>query len=603
MKNIIKESHKKTGIYIIILILFCFNTAKAQPGWRDFTARYAYRILDENQKEISFKTDKDYRIMINNMLYTSPEIPQEKLKTASRSDNGFQKQIHINDFSSSIPQENNNLGDNRLQIKIIYKKDTMFIMQPTGKGSFGNEILKNGTDAELTFIPGYYYFPGWTKQILDNIPKTSGNVKIANISQRHFIIPEKMYTSLFYTNHKDDLFSKADKLIADNFMKEYFSVQKTIETTQFDQSVEPYSDPYFNSALFPTKDPDRVFSMIGFSSSQSNCTSYKNFFSILNKKQNTIKLFFPKKNPRLFGSEALYADSFNHILYLPVWTKKEFNNNLSDCQNQLPAEYQMYSSKDEGKTWQENNPVKKLFKHYDFRKIEFLDKNHALAYSKKSLKQKVKNSEIVQGTYYLLKNMQVTDSLKTPNDLYYDSNNNNYRFSVEGDTILLGSWTYDEEYNIGKTKYTQPFLKKSGDTWKFQVKEKMYDRSVPKIIKKEDLVQEYQNFHLINKRELIFKNGSGSLKLSSDIQDHELGNGYLVLEKDQQIYLIDRHSVYLSHDGGTTWFLYPLPLEQQNGSYHFLEIDDQNKLSFFSNEFTEEGKKIRKIFHKFTVEK
>lgn len=583
--------------------MFCFNIVKAQPGWRDFTARYSYRILDENQKEISFKTNNDYSIMINNILYTSPKIPQEKLKTASRSDNGFQNQIRLNDFSLSIPQKNINSGDKELEIKIIYKKDTMFINQPTGNGSFGNEILENGTDAELTFIPGHYYFPEWTREILDNIPKTTGNVRIANLSQPHFIIPKKVYESLFSATNRNNAFSQADKIVADNFMKGYFSVQKTIQPTRFDKSVAPYSDPNFETSFFPTKDPDRVFSMIGFSLSQSNCTSYKNFFSILNKKQNTIELFFPKKNPRLFGSEELYVDSFNHILYLPVWTRKELNKNLSDCQNQSPLNYEMYSSKDEGKTWQENNAIGELFTDYNFRKIEFLDQNHALAYSKKTLKQRIKNSEIVQGTYYLLKNMQVTDSLKTPDDLYYNSNHNNYGFSVKGDTILLGSWTYDETYNTGKTKYFQPFLKKTADAWKFQVQEKTYTHSNSKIKENTDSVKAYLNFKLINKREMIFKNGSGSLKLSSDIKDQELGNGYVVLEKDNQIYLIDRNSVYISQDRGTTWFLYPLPLEKQNSSYHFLEIE-QNKLSFFSNEFAgEKGRKIRKIFYKFMLEK
>lgn len=116
--------------------------------------------------------------MIESKVYRSPNIPQHKLKIAS-ADNfdynkGYEIQIRINDFSLVAFQHDYPNKGTELEIKIIHKKDTMLISQPSGTGSGDKEIIEiNGgekireikppADFILQFIPGHYFFPDWTK--------------------------------------------------------------------------------------------------------------------------------------------------------------------------------------------------------------------------------------------------------------------------------------------------------------------------------------------------------------------------------------------------------------------------------------------------------
>jgi hypothetical protein len=187
------------SLYTLILIFFCSNLVKAQPGWQDFTTRYSYTILDKNKKEISFKNNKDYSIMVDSVLYKLPNIPQHSLKPALVNSYNFENQIRINDFSLAISLKNFN--QKQLEIKIIHKKDTMYICQSSGIGSFRSidvqgKPIKPTPDFTLQFVAGHYYFPNWAKSLLNNIPQISGNIKIANVKQQHFIIQKKLYDSI-----------------------------------------------------------------------------------------------------------------------------------------------------------------------------------------------------------------------------------------------------------------------------------------------------------------------------------------------------------------------------------------------------------------------
>jgi len=606
-----RNKHNFSKLHLLVLVVFFSNFVKAQPGWQDFTARYFYTILDEKGNEISFMEDKNYSIIIDSMLYKTPNIPQEFLKKAIQSNNLYGNQIQINDFSIAIPQKNSTNSKKRLEIKIVYKKDTMYICQSSGIGSFSNDInffqdkpIKRTPDFTLQFIKGHYYFPSWAIGILKNLPQTDKNVKIVNVSQSHFIVPKKEYDLVYNNKYNKEQGTEIDDLVLNNFMKGYFSINKRNEFTKFDKSALPYQSPNWSGVLSVSKDSNIFFGMMQYSMDYKNCSSGTRIFSILNKKQNTIKQFFPKENTRLFCSEYLYADTFNTMLYLPVRIKEEFDFKLSDCQSNLLSERNIYSSENEGKTWQENIELKELFTKYNFSKFEFLDKNYALAYSRRELKDKVKKIKTVQGTYYLLKNFQVVDSLKTPDDIYYNSNYNKYRFSVKNDTILLGSWSYDKHNSIG-TIYFQPYLKKVNENWKFQISEKIYSHPTQKKSTDKEIIREYQNFKLINNRTLVFNNGAGSLTLNLDVSNNISHSGYIILEKESQIYLINGSkygSVYVSFDKGSTWYLYPIALEQK-ARLRNLWINEQNEVSYFSNvKIKGEGYKMKTVYRKFSKE-
>lgn len=608
-------------LFILISFILFSGVAFAQPGWQDFTTRYFYTILDKNGKEISFKNNKNYSIMIDNVLYKSSNIPNDSLKNAEHNydwDKGYENQIKINDFSMVNYQNDYSQSKKRLEIKIIHKKDTMYICQPSGTGSTSTEWLeinniKSGhqiipkTDFTLQFIAGHYYFPGWSKGILDNIPKTSGNIKIVNINQRNFIIPKNIYDSIPFRMYRNEQYTDADNYVVNNFMKGHFSVEKKIEPTKFDKSALPYKYPSLGR-FFPTKKQNLFFGMIGYSMDYKNCFSGMKTFSVLNKIENTIEQFFLKENPRLFGSADFYMDTFNSILYLPVVIKQEFDYELSDCQYDLSRENRIYQSENEGQSWTENKSLSKLFNKYNFRSIRFLDKDYTVAFSNQDVKHRKEKYNIKQTTYYLLKNMQIVDSVKTPDNAYhYNTFVNEYYNQAIKDSIILGNWSNIKQKNDKKPNpYFQAVVIKKDDKWILKSGEDIYTSPIGNIPKENaNSIKEYQNFRLINKQELVSKNGLGSLKLNRDIREEVESSGTLIFEKGDQIYLINTGyygSVYMSFNKGTTWYLYPLPLEQ-GGIYRFLDIDEQDEISHFSNEWIEEeGRVVRKIIHKFSLD-
>ena len=273
----IENKRNLKSLYTLILIFLCSNLAQAQPGWQDFTKRYSYNILDKNGKEISFKNNKDYSVKIDSILYKTPNIPQDSLKPALvNSYNGFENQIRINDFSLAIPLRNAYDEHKQLEIKIIHKKDTMYITQSSGTGSFWSidfqgKPIKPTPDYTLQFIAGHYYFPSWAKNLLDNIPQTSGNTKIANVSQQHFIISKTVYDSVNYINprygNRQKHYDDAENLVVKNFMKGYFSFKRQVQPTTFDRSVSPFNKPRWSTwggSYFPTKDKMSIWEMFSF---------------------------------------------------------------------------------------------------------------------------------------------------------------------------------------------------------------------------------------------------------------------------------------------------------------------------------------------------
>lgn len=603
----------KHKLFILISFIFLSGMAFGQPGWQDFTPRYFYTVLDEKEEEISFKNNKNYSIMIDDVLYLSPNIPQDSLKPAKENLYRFSTLIRINDFSLAIPPPEDiyKKQEKRLEIKIIHKKDTMFICQPSGTGSIGEwtvegKKLINKSDFTLPFQAGHYYFPHWIQDKFDRLPKTSGNVTFlntANLNRQYFIISPESYESYLQYRTKNAFNQEeADDYVVDHyFTKGHLAVEKKTAFTKFEQLLVTNS---WLSTIHPTKDSHLFWGMTGYSGSNF---STKRTFATLNKKENSIMLFLPEKDPNLFNCEDPYVDNFTSTIYLPVWIKQKFNENEMSVveYNKLPTDKYIYSSKDEGLTWQKDKKAQAIFEKYAIfdrykyrRKIEFIDKYYAVVYYQEVIERDEKtNRTQLQGVYYLLKNMQVIDSLKSPEDApFYGNYGESSRLSVQdGKLVLLGSWTYDYD----KT-YFEMSLNKVNKKWKFQVEKKYYaqiatSQSKQKTSEK-DSIKYYKNFQLINNQELVFKNGSGQMKLYDEVSDNS------IIEKDNQIYIISNSSVYLSLDGGANWYLYPASLLPN--SYHFLlDINDQNEICYFTNAAIDEGgSKTRKISYKFSLE-
>jgi hypothetical protein len=590
------------SLYTLILIFLCSNLAQAQPGWQDFTKRYSYNILDKNGKEISFKNNKNYSIMIDSVLYKSPNIPQDSLKPALvDSYNGFENQIRINDFSLAIPQKKYQQSHNQLEIKIIHKNDTMYICQSSGRGSFRSidfqgKPIKQTPDYTLQFIAGHYYFPSWAKNLLDNIPQTSGNTKIVNVSQQHFIIPKSVYDSVNYISpryeNRQKHYDEAENSVVKNFMKGYFSFERQVQLTTFDRSVSPFNKPRWStwgSSYFPTKEQDEYLGNVQFSYDTLNYSGGRGMIVRYNYNENKMKIWSPTEKLMFSSTALLYKDTFNDVYYNRSIIR---DSNCKELIYKCDFVNKFYNSIDEGKVWKEDKRLTQLYKTHGFRQLEFLDQNHALIFKLDKVKVKNKKYDLQQGTYYLLKDFQIIDSLKSPNDLHYNDNYNRYKYEIKNDTIFLGSWSYNK-FQVGKT-YSQPFLVKDNDNWKFKVTEQLFYRT--KTEPKMDMIT-YQNFKILNN--LMYLNTeNGSLDLKSDLLKlHENG---LILENGEHIYIIGLGiGTLLSFDGGNTWFVYPLPLEKDS-RYDFLEINEQGVISHLKNSWTGNGYEFNKVFSQFS---
>ena len=593
------------NIFLIIIALLFSNLTKAQPGWRDFTPRYDYTILDKNKKEISFKNNKDYSIMIDSVLYKAPKIPQDSLRPAIRWDNNFKNQIRINDFSLVIPIKNLDQTRKNLEIKIIHKKDTMYICQSSGTGSFftkydfdyrQNETQKQMSDFTLQFVAGHYFFPRWSKDYLKNLPQTNGTVKIINADQRHFIVPKIVYDSICYLSpiyeNREKYYDEAENLVVKNFMLGYYSFERNVQQVTFDKPILPFKIGYmtWRAPYFSTKEKNEYLGMIEPDYDTLNYSGGRGIIVKFNYDENKMKIWSATENLLYSSSYNLRHDTFNNVFYNQTLIR---DSNCKDLIYKCDFEIKLYQSKDDGNTWIENNKLTQLYKKHEFRELEFLDQHHALIFKLNKVKPKNKKYDIQQGVYYLLKDFVIIDSLKTPNDIDYNNNYNRYRYDVENDTIFLGNWSYDEYYRNGKTEYSQPILTKNDNKWKFQVVNKMYfiNHSKP-LLEKID----YPNFEIMGGALSL---RSGNLLFQNDNLS-ELYKKGLILKNKNEIYLIGLSiGTLFSFDGGYNWYVYPLPLEKDS-DYKLIEINNKGVISHIKNNSNYGKYSLDKIFNKFT---
>lgn len=590
------------ALHVLVLFLICVCKAQAQPGWRDHTLRYAYLILDKKGNEIAFRKDKRYTIMIDNVLYRGSGIPQDSLKPLKRNHEDPTIQIRINDFALALSRKANKAQHQQLQIKIIHRKDTMYICQPTGTGSFQSTSRKQKAaeqppDLSLQFVAGHYFFPAWAKHLLRHSLKSSGSVTIANLDQHHFIIPESTYKAFSMAKgHKEEQqnYNTAEALIVANFMKDHFSFSRTTEATTFDRPLQPFSKPRWSNwrqSYYPTQQKDEYVGIVEMSFDTLNWSGGRGIFVRYNKINNGMTTWSPTQAIRYSSTATLSKDEFNGFYY-----NKSFIRDTT-CKELFYATYmypKWYCSADEGKTWVPHPMLSWLYTVHEFRQLEFLDQHHALIFKLTKVRPKNKSYDIQQGTYYLLKDFLIVDSLKTPDDKHFNDNYNGYDFRIENDTVFLGSWTYSEYAETGKARF-RPFLTKDNSHWKFGIAEKTVTRTSQKRPTGSIV---YQNFTIANDSQLVFGD-LGSLTLHDNLTElHKKG---LILENGRYICISGlENGTLLSFDGGKQWFVYPLTLEK-NGRYDFLEMDKDGIITYLTNTWEYNGNRFNKVFIKFTA--
>ena len=601
------------NLVLAFLLLIISMVGLSQPGWQDFTSRYYYTLLDKSGKEIVFAGSSVYQIMINEKVYRPSEIPQEKLSLATPEytyKHGFDVQVLINDFALAITEDDSLKPEEGVEVKIIRGIDTMFICQPSGEGSIGSGFQKlmneNGesspqqnADFVLEFIPGRYYFPKWAKPLYEAMPKVSGDIIFVNFSQHNFLLTKEMYElvkstdSRYRSNHEE-----ADELVRRNFIEGYYSVERREEPVDLGKSLGPYKSPFWSGEFIPLSEEGKYAGLVHATMDSRNCWSSRNFFSILDPEENAIDVHLFSDEVRLSGTFGdLYVDSFNHVFYLPVWFKEKFNFYQTDCEGPRANKRVVYRSDDEGKTWKEDESLSELYVGHDFRELEILDHEYMLGYSRERKKRTVKG-DYDEGSYYLIKNLEVVDVLKTPKDVHYNDNYNKYDYLPKKDTVFLGPWGIDPYKGI-KGGCSLPMLLKSDEGWKFHVEEGRTS-TWRYAQKKESKRKEYVNLELKDDKTLEFRNGYGSMVLPKHVfGTSSYWEGYHLLEREQEIYLVGATyfgHTYFSKDGGKSWYVYPAPLEKRNYNYKMVKVDENGVISHYNL-----GRGMMKILHEFEL--
>lgn len=598
-----------------------FSHIQAQPGELDLTKHYSYTILNEKGEEISFLKDKNYSIMVDDVLYKSPHIPQDGFPELPSYHYRKETYVHINDFSLFTPYDKNEVWrETQPEIKIIQSQDTMFLHQATRSGDFDKyknvEKLKptKKSDITLRFLAGRYHFPHWTKRILENLPEVTGSVKIVNLLQVNFIIPKEIYdlmpysTSFYCLGQECDLYKLADEFVLQQFIEPFYSFQKEEEYTFIENDIS-ISNPIIK-AIYPTHNKHKFSGIMEYNASLYGKKIGESKMELklftLDVEKNTLDFWTLDEENSKIITYKIYADTFNTIFYNATLIQDTSGNDEYFKQpRSYPSKNFIYRSLDKGETWKKDKELTQFFNVNSIREFEFLDKEYALAYTHNAIPV-YRLKPAFQGVYYLLRNLEVIDSLKSPENIDYANSYNHFNFIMKNDTVFIGNWSGEQSY-ITRFSYTQPYLIKSAGKWRFQTMEKTGDRTelfIPKTqIRSTD---GYQSFTLIDKHKLEFKNHEGTLILNSTVIDNqktEQYGAYQLIENGSEIYLINRYLQFLlfSDNGGLSWFFYPYSI---GDVYNYgLQVEMNGNISFMNNTWEKEasGRKIKKMSYRFLV--
>jgi hypothetical protein len=576
--------HGVNGFLATLFLLccsLCAQKASAQPGWEDHTTYYYYTILDDSGKEIRLKENEAYTIGIGNSYFSGESIPFDSLKPIIRNSRTFYNYININDLSFRTPL----IRKEVTELKIILGKDTMHVNQPT------MEPYDHGlhTKRTLHFLPGHYFFPEHTRHSYDRLPSFTNHIALMNVHQRNFLIPAALYREMARWNYDKQLKKKAEEIVFHNFTQAFLANRNT-ESIVFNKNFKPFKKPQWRGPLYASKDSTAFYGLVSYNCDTSNLHSTQSVFSTFYKSENKIEHWAPLSDMRLLWGAILLRDTFNNRLYLRHGVAK---NPKENCMHALspspcPMVEKLYASSDEGHTWQEDELLEQVYNKHDFRALEFLDENHALAFTRRKFPHPKTNNKIQKGTYYLLENKSIIDSMSIPDSVHYNSNYERYTFSRQGDSVKLGRWGLNWRTEMG-SNYHQPWLIKEGNSWVFKTtQEKLKPYSEPE--EKIDSLRVYDNFSLYNEQKLVFNNDSGALILEENTARRRVQ----ILEEGAHIYILESHTTLMSFNGGLSWYLYPKPLHKYS-HYTFLETNQQQEISFFDFD------KMEKIIYKFSL--
>jgi hypothetical protein len=532
---------KKEQIITLFLIIIFVTFSKiiyAQPGWHDYSKKISFEVKDETDSIITFKNNNAYSIIFEDSIYTDKNIPTNDFIPTRINGHTFSYQITINDCKIQVPIKNYYDRNTPLQISIVHEKDTMHLL--------------DAENIQLKFEKGYFYFPSWASILLSKKGgfETTGNTSIKHLhNQSFFIVPKNVFfdsSNFNYKNYRE--LNAADSFVEKNYLdKNIKYIHNTEKITQLNQL------PYFkhlstSDVFYPTDKPNKFIGKLEYTYDEGNTYYSKAFFSILDKEKLTLKHWQVNSNIFSYYNGKLWIDSFSKKIYTIVGIRNElYNRNKSSDYEKYPIKNSYYESNNYGETWQQSTQMNNLVK-YQFRELELLDDHYAVGYRRD---EQEKHQKLL-GRYYLIKDNKVIDSLITPDDVYYNSNYNNYHlYKINKTLVNLGPWKFIVlKDSIGSNSAYQTFLKT------------LYNDK-----------KQYANIYIKDNYLLAVRKTNGTINVSG---------GYdRILENGENIFIFLNYGILVSFNTGEQFTYLPIKIDVYNRSAALVDIDKDSNIDFY----------------------
>ncbi len=555
---------KKEQLLTLFLIIASVTFSKithAQPGWRDYSKKISFQVKDDTDSIITFKNNNSYSIIFEESIYTDKDIPTNNFIPAEINGHKFSYQITINDCKIQVPVKNYYDRNVPLLISIVHKKDTMHLL--------------GADNIQLKFEKGYFYFPSWAFILLSKNGgfETTGNTSLKHLlNQSFFVVPKNVFFDSSNFNYK----KYREQNVADSFVEKNY-LNKNIKYTHGINKITLLNPlPFFkhlstSDVFYPTDNPNKFIGRLEYTYDEGNTYYSKAFFSILDKEKLTLKHWQVNSNIFSYYIGKLWIDSFSKKIYTIVGSRNIlYDRNKNTDYEKYSIKNYYYESNNYGETWQESTQMNNLVK-YQFRELEILDDHYAVGYRRD---EQEKHRKLV-GRYYLIKDNKVIDSLITPNNVYYNSNYNNYHFyKVNKNLVNLGPWGVDQ-YNYKKA-FSNPQLIKKNNKWRFVVsKDSVGSNSAYQIFLKTlySDKKQYTNIFVKDNYLLGIKKTDGSINVSG---------GYdRILENGDNIFIFLAYGILVSFNAGEQFTYLPIKIDVYNRSAALVEIDKDSNVDFY----------------------
>jgi hypothetical protein len=542
---------------LFFFMCLAFLHSSAQPGWRDLSRRYSYRLLNEYGNPIVFTGNLQYTIVINGKVFTGRHIPHDSLGPIRFMSDDFIDAIRINDFALRLPLNRDQLP----LISVARGADTM--------------RLWPAPEITVRFARGYFYFTPWARHLLkDEGYFASGRLRIVNQQQPVFSVPRALFNQALKSSQRaveDELEAMVNRQVTQPF----FHFTRTEQAVVMEPSLRPFENKRWEGPIFPASDSSVFVGLFSASYNHDNSSWSVGTVGRFNSQKNRVDFWLPRPNPTLYFIARLFRNPFTGGFYASAAVRDSAGPEGSQTGfERYPYKMGVYRSDAGAQHWKWMSALQGRTGSEVYEHVDFPDAQHTLAFFRRYPPGE-KAMYRTQGVIYLLRDDRIIDSFITPAKSAFDDNYNGYWFERLSDTaIRLGHWGLTG--NGRKDTVTHILLKRSGATWNFSTPketEAAYWDRVQKPLPEAPVPAAIFRRFRIDSNKLVTPAGALDLKEAP----------LKVLERGLFICVLYADGFLFSRDGGHDWYYCP-GFHDQHSEFNLLDGDSSGRIWFWDTD-------------------